>query len=81
MYKTVPINSLINTENMKGEIFTVNWNDTTAKSISVDLNEIINESVVIENSNSEFDNVIIDGVEYLYEGAKLKVLSNSEVGK
>jgi len=73
IYKTIPIKSLVNADELRGEVFTLNESDSTVKSIPVVVKEIFNEMVIIESGLINVDFVILDGVEYMYDGAKVKV--------
>jgi len=74
-YKTVPIKSIVNADKFTGEVFTLSPDDSTVNRVDVKLDGIWNENVIIKEGLKGIDNVILDGVEYVYDGAKVKVVS------
>ena len=74
-YKTVPIKSIVNADEFRGDVFTFSPNDSTVRKVNVILDAIINEKVIIKEGLDGINNVILDGVEYVYDGAKVNVIS------
>lgn len=72
--KVVPINSLVNADDKTAELFVLK-NDSTVSSVKVELGDIINEEVIILDGLENDTKIIVDGVEYLYEGAKVEVIN------
>ena len=73
-FKAIPIKSIVNANEMSGEIYFVNDNNV-AENRTVKINQIWNEMVLIESGLDDVDEVILDGVEYVYNGAKVNVQS------
>ncbi|MDX1702602.1 MAG: efflux RND transporter periplasmic adaptor subunit, partial [Melioribacteraceae bacterium] len=73
-FKALPIKSLVNANELTGEVFYVNENNI-AENKSVSIQQIWNEMVLVDSGLEDVDSVILDGVEYVYKGAKVNVQS------
>jgi hypothetical protein len=80
MYDLIPIKSLANADNMMGDVYTLNPSDSSVRRISIKVKEIWDEMIIVEEGLEDFDAVIYDGVEYMFEGAKVKVTNRSNSG-
>lgn len=80
MYDLIPIKSLANADNMTGDVYTLNPSDSSVQRISIKVKEIWDEMIIVERGLEEVDAVIFDGVEYMFEGAKVKVTNRSNSG-
>ena len=78
VFKSIPIKSLVNADKLNGEVYTYNKTGGTVSKVSVKIKDIWNEVVIIESGLENVDNVIVDGVEYMYEGAKVTIESNNK---
>jgi multidrug efflux pump subunit AcrA (membrane-fusion protein) len=76
-FKAIPIKSIVNANEMTGEIYYVNDSDV-AENRTVKISQIWNEVVLIESGLDDINEVILDGVEYVYKGAKVNVQSAKE---
>jgi membrane fusion protein, multidrug efflux system len=74
-YKTIPIKCLVNANELRGEVFAFSIADSTIKKVNVEINDIIDEYVVINKGLEDVNTVILDGVEYVTEGAKVKIVT------
>lgn len=77
-FKIIPIKSLVNADNMTGEVFILNEKDNTVNGRPVNVKEIWNEFVVVESGLENVEYIILDGVEYMYDGAKVEVQSENK---
>ncbi len=74
----IPINALINAEGQKGAVFIPTESNTIAKKINIEIEGIIDESVIVVNGLENISEVITDGVEYLADGERIVI---TETGK
>jgi len=70
----IPIQAIVNAKDNKADIFTINTDKTVAKKIKVSLNGILEDKVIIRNDGQKIDQVILDGVEYLSNNQKIKIV-------
>lgn len=69
----IPIESLVNADGDRADIFTIK-NGEYAERIPITIGEIFGEKVAV-NDSLNFDTIIVDGVEYLTDGAKIKLVN------
>jgi len=74
VHKVIPIQALVNADGMKGSIYTISSIDSSAVKVNVEISEVIENDVIIQSGLETGDYVITDGVEYLSEGMKVKVI-------
>lgn len=69
----IPIDALVNAEDERADIYTIN-NEEFAERVNISIGQIYDDDKVIVNDSLNFDIIIVDGVEYLTDGAKIKVI-------
>lgn len=70
----IPINSLVNANGNIADIYTLSEGKNIAKKISIEIGKIIDEKVLVTLKDSNINQIITDGAEYLIDGAKVKVV-------
>ncbi len=75
-YFVLPIEAITEAHGNKGVIYTVDSQSQTAKSIQIVIKSILKNSVMIKSGLEDVESVIVDGVEYLSNGAKVKIIKN-----
>ncbi len=75
--KIIPVAALVNADGQQGSVFIPTENNTIAKKIKIEISSILNNSVVIKNGLDNIDKVITDGVEYLSDGERIRVIDTA----
>jgi len=78
MKKIIPVSALIEANGSEGSVFIPIENNSKTKKVNIKISGMINNSVVVQNGLENVDEVITDGVEYLTDGEKIKILENGK---
>jgi RND family efflux transporter MFP subunit len=68
----IPIEALVNADGQKGSVFIPIENNTIAKKINIKIGGIVNDQVIVNEGLDNVSEVIVDGVEYLTDGERIK---------
>ena len=71
----IPINSLVNANGNIADIYALSKEKNIAKKISIEIGEIIDEKVLVILNDNNINEIVTDGVEYLIDGSKVKVVN------
>ena len=72
--KVIPISALVNADGKSGSVFIPTKNNTIAKRINIKIIGIVGDDVIVNKGLSNIKEVITDGVEYLTDGERIKVI-------
>ncbi len=70
----IPIQALVDANGGKGYLFTPDSQSNSAKKVEVEIMEINDESVIVNTGKNSIKNVITEGVEFLNDGSKIKII-------
>ncbi len=74
--KVIPIKSLVDADGKNGSVFVPVNNNTNAKKINIEITGIVGNNVIVKNGLDSIKEVITDGVEYLTDGQKIRIIKN-----
>jgi len=75
----LPVKALVNANGNIADVYTVSGDGVHVEKINIEIGSMIEDKVIINRVDNSFDKVILDGVEYLTDNSKIRIVTTEDL--